>query len=161
MFDGKKLLQTMSILQKGWLYLLIQGIFIRHKSGHIDIRNWFSLLNSNFNIITQNRSLGTRGEIALWRIPQNLTDEKSTSAKLIITRTSQWARWASQITSLTIVYSTIYSGTDQSRHQSSASLALCGEFTAQMASNAENVSFDDVIMNDLVPSSKKLLPEPL
>ena len=89
----KKLLKTMSILQKGWLYLLIQGIFIRHKSGHIDIRNWFSLLNSNFNIITQNRSLGTRGEIALWRIPQNLTDEKSTSAQLIITMTSQWARW--------------------------------------------------------------------
>ena len=53
---------------------------------------------------------------------------------------------ASQITSLTIVYSTVYSGADQRKHQSSASLALCGEFTgpgefpAQMASNAENVS---------------------
>ena len=31
---------------------------------------------------------------------------------------------ASQITSLTIVYSTVYSGTDQRRHQSSASLAF-------------------------------------
>ena len=31
---------------------------------------------------------------------------------------------ASQITSLTIVYSTIYSGADQKRHQSSASLAF-------------------------------------
>ena len=31
---------------------------------------------------------------------------------------------ASQITSLTIVYSTVYSGTDQSEHQSSASLAF-------------------------------------
>ena len=31
---------------------------------------------------------------------------------------------ASQITSLTIVYSTVYSGADQSRHQSSASLAF-------------------------------------
>ena len=31
---------------------------------------------------------------------------------------------ASQITSLTIVYSTIYSGADQSKHQSSASLAF-------------------------------------
>ena len=31
---------------------------------------------------------------------------------------------ASQITSLTIVYSSIYSGADQSKHQSSASLAL-------------------------------------
>ena len=41
---------------------------------------------------------------------------------------------ASQITSLTIVYSTVYSGADQSKHQSSASLP------AQRASNAENIS---------------------
>ena len=54
---------------------------------------------------------------------------------------------ASQITSLTIVYSTVYSGADQRKHQSSASLAICAgnspetsEFPAQMASNAENVS---------------------
>ena len=52
----------------------------------------------------------------------------------------------SQITSLTIVYSTVYSGADKRKHQSSASLALCGKFTgtgefpAQRASNAENVS---------------------
>ena len=36
---------------------------------------------------------------------------------------------ASQITSLKIVYSTVYSGADQRKHQSSASLALRGEFT--------------------------------
>ena len=36
---------------------------------------------------------------------------------------------ASQITSLTSVYLTVYSGTDQRKYQSSASLALCGEFT--------------------------------
>ena len=36
---------------------------------------------------------------------------------------------ASQITGLTIVYSTVYSGADQRKHQSSASLALSGEFT--------------------------------
>ena len=36
---------------------------------------------------------------------------------------------ASQITSLTIVYSTDYSVADKKNHQSSASLALCGEFT--------------------------------
>ena len=54
---------------------------------------------------------------------------------------------ASQITSLTIVFSTVYFDTDQRKHQSSASLAFCagnlpeaGEFPAQMASNAENVS---------------------
>ena len=54
---------------------------------------------------------------------------------------------ASQITSVSIVYSTVCSDTDQRKHQSSASLAfvmgnspLTGEFPAQMASNAENVS---------------------
>ena len=52
---------------------------------------------------------------------------------------------ASQITSLTIVYSTVYWDADQRKHQSSASLAFVrgihrsGEFPAQMASNAENV----------------------
>ena len=45
----------------------------------------------------------------------------------------------SQITSLTIVYWTVYSGADQRKHQSSTSLGT-GEFPAQMASNAENVS---------------------
>ena len=67
---------------------------------------------------------------------------------------------ASRITSLTIVYSTAYSSADQSKYQSSASLALCGEFTGdcefptQMASNAENVPFDDVIMNHISPSQE-------
>ena len=37
---------------------------------------------------------------------------------------------ASQIPNLTIVYSTVHSGTDQRKHQSPASLAfLWGEFT--------------------------------
>ena len=53
---------------------------------------------------------------------------------------------ASQITSLTIVYSIVYSVADQRKHQSSASLAFVlgihrtGEFPAQRANNAENVS---------------------
>ena len=57
------------------------------------------------------------------------------------------AAMASQITSLIIVYSTVYSGADQRKHQSSVSLAICagnslvpGEFPAQMASNAKDVS---------------------
>ena len=55
---------------------------------------------------------------------------------------------ASQITSLPIVYLIVYSGTDQ--HQNAENIKaprywlLCGvftgEFPAQMASNAENVS---------------------
>ena len=55
---------------------------------------------------------------------------------------------ASQITSLAIVYSSVYSGADLRKHRSSAYVtALCegnlpvtGEFPAQRASNAENVS---------------------
>ena len=54
---------------------------------------------------------------------------------------------ASQITSLTIVYSTVYSDADQRKYQSSASLAFVWGIhrwpvnsPAQMASNAENVS---------------------
>ena len=54
---------------------------------------------------------------------------------------------ASHITSLTIVYSSVNYGADQREHQRSASLAfvggnspLIGEFAAQMANNAKNVS---------------------
>ena len=48
---------------------------------------------------------------------------------------------ASQITSLTIVYWTVYSGTDQRKHQSYVSLAfVTSEFPAQKASDAENVA---------------------
>ena len=53
---------------------------------------------------------------------------------------------ASQITSFTVVYSTVYSDADQRKHQSYASLAFVwgihrtGEFPAQKASYAENVS---------------------
>ena len=66
---------------------------------------------------------------------------------------------ASQITSLTIVYSTVNSGADQRKHQSSASLAfvrgnspVTSEFPAQRAINARKMlSFDDVIMcRDLI-----------
>ena len=62
---------------------------------------------------------------------------------------------ASQITSLMIVYSTVYSGADQRKHQSSASLAFArgihqwpvnsrhkGPVTQKM------FPFDDVIMKD-------------
>ena len=53
---------------------------------------------------------------------------------------------ASQITSLTVVYSIIYSGADQRKINAPCHWPLCGEFTgigefpAQRASNAENVS---------------------
>ena len=53
---------------------------------------------------------------------------------------------ANQITSLTIVYSTVCSGADQRKHKSSMSLAFVwgshrtGEVPAHKSSNAENVS---------------------
>ena len=53
---------------------------------------------------------------------------------------------ASQISSLIIVYSVVYSGADQSKHQTPRHCPCAGnspqtdEFPAQMASNAENVS---------------------
>ena len=54
---------------------------------------------------------------------------------------------ASQIASLTTVYSTVYSDADQRKHQKLRVTGLCagnspgtGEFPAQMTSNAENVS---------------------
>ena len=46
----------------------------------------------------------------------------------------------SQITSLTIVYSTVCSGAGQSKHQAPRHWPLCGELPVQVASNAENVS---------------------
>ena len=49
---------------------------------------------------------------------------------------------ASQITSLTIVYSTFYSGAykEKSKFRVTDLCPVTGEFPAQMASNAENVS---------------------
>ena len=54
---------------------------------------------------------------------------------------------ASQITSITIVYSIVYSGADKKKTSKLRVTGLCegnspvtGEFPAQMASNAENVS---------------------
>ena len=54
---------------------------------------------------------------------------------------------ASQITGVSIVYSTVCSGEDQRKHQSSALLAfvmgnspVTGEFPTQMANNVENAS---------------------
>ena len=57
---------------------------------------------------------------------------------------------ASQITSLTIVYSTVYSGADQRKHQNSASLAFVRGIHRRPVNDAEMFPFDDVIMNSLV-----------
>ena len=61
---------------------------------------------------------------------------------------------ASQITSLMIVYSTVYSGADQSKHQSSASLAFVWGIHRGPVNSPHKwpvtrkmFPFDDVIMN--------------
>ena len=61
---------------------------------------------------------------------------------------------ASQITSLTIVYSAVYSGADQSKHQSSASLAFVRGIHRGPVNSPHKwpvtrkmFPFDDVIMN--------------
>ena len=70
---------------------------------------------------------------------------------------------ASQITSLTIVYSTIYSDGDQRKHQSSASLALVQGIHRWPANSPHKgpvtrkmFPFDDVIMKNGEQRIKKL-----
>ena len=68
---------------------------------------------------------------------------------------------ASQIFSLTVICSTFYWDVDQREHQSSAPLAFVRGIhrdrwiPTQRASYAENVSFDDVIMNMMMLNSQK------
>ena len=69
---------------------------------------------------------------------------------------------ASQITSITIVYSTVYSDADQRIHQSSASLAFVRgihrgplNFPHKRPVTRKMFTFDDVIMNKLEPISRK------
>ena len=63
---------------------------------------------------------------------------------------------ASQITSLTIVFSAVYSGADQRKHQSSASLAFVWGFDRGLVNSPQKwpvtrkiFPFDDVSMNVL------------
>ena len=53
---------------------------------------------------------------------------------------------ASQITSLAVVCSSIYSGADQRKHRVTGLCEVTGELSAQRASDADMFPFDDVIM---------------
>ena len=71
---------------------------------------------------------------------------------------------ASQITSLTIVYSTVYPGADQSKHQSSASLAFVWGIHRGPVNSPHKwpvtrklFPFDDVIMQSLSPTDYRVL----
>ena len=70
---------------------------------------------------------------------------------------------ASQITSLTIVYSTVYSGADQRKHQSSASLAFVRGIHRGPVNSPHKwpvtrkmFPFDDVIMNIVIKNDLKM-----
>ena len=72
---------------------------------------------------------------------------------------------ASQITSLTIVYSNVYSDADQRKHQSSASLAFVRGIHREPVNSPHKwpvtrkmFPFDDVIMGTFEKSSKYCLP---
>ena len=73
---------------------------------------------------------------------------------------------ASQITSLTIVYSTVYSGADQRKHQSSASLAFVQGIHRLPVNSSHKwpvkrkmFSFDDVIMVVVThPPATRIVP---
>ena len=70
---------------------------------------------------------------------------------------------ASQITSLTIVYSIVYSGTAQRKHQSSASLAFVRGIHRSPVNSPhkwpvtrKKFPFDDVIMSLTIPTTNRL-----
>ena len=75
---------------------------------------------------------------------------------------------ASQITSLTIVYSIVYSGVNQRKHQSSASLAIVREihrgpvnFPHKWPVKRKMFPFDDVIMVVLLIAVSEFTGDPL
>ena len=91
--------------------------------------NWNSIIfiqeNAFENVICQNGSHFLQGQMSSKSdpYPTSVTDvHYELSCFIGITMTLQWV--ASQITSLTIVYSTVYSGANQRKHQSSVSLAI-------------------------------------
>ena len=88
--------------------------------------------------------------ITAWAYPEQETENGpwTSAAALNNYKDVIMGAMASQITSLTIVYSNVHSGADKKYHQSSASL--------QMASNAEMFPFDDVIMKEVSDERKCL-----
>ena len=136
-------------LIRGWnnnrhIFCIVGNINISHADVELKYRfEFIGLRYSDCNKI-QNVSI---------LAPEILSDDNFNKMKLFFKWFTHYTdvimgAMASQITSLTIVYSTVYSGADQRKHQSSASLAFVrgihrartSEFPAQTASNAENAS---------------------
>ena len=134
---------------------LYQGCKLNHRSW--EIRLQFLLIN--FKLIPKVDIWSIRCKITNRRMPQGPTDDQS---QLI--QAPDWCRLAhysdvimiaiaSQITSLTIVYSTVYSVAGQRKYQSSASLAFVRGFLRGPVNSPHKwpvtrkmFPFDDVIM---------------
>ena len=102
---------------------------------------WISI---SFEIILQIVIINTSSEIGLQWVPYNSFDHYND----VIMSTMM-----SQITSLTIVYSTVYSGANQRKHQSSAPLAFVKGIHRRPVNSPHKwpitrkvFPFDDVIM---------------
>ena len=129
---------VIAIHQNSWRDLL--QLLSSYSSKYVIVVNWYSTQNvSSSSLKLTIRRLAVMGYWWLWT---KTSASKSTHYNDVI-----MSSLPSQITSLAIVYSAVYSRTDQRKHQSSASLALCvgnspvtGEFPTQRASNAENIS---------------------
>ena len=108
-----------------------------------DINSWFKIIFDTrfiYRIFTEFRHPMQHIYFSISRghspLPTKNSQRTSHSSTF---RASVWLHYgdvimgtiASQITSLTMVYSTVYSGTDQRKHQSCANghWPLCGEFT--------------------------------
>ena len=119
------------ILNQSWPNLLSIGPFGTNLS-EIRIRN-FSIHEKEFeNVISKMAAILYRSQ----SVKGATTTGIATHCDDVIMGTM-----ASQITSLPIVYSTVYSGADQRKRQSSVSLASDRWIPRRRASNAENVSF--------------------
>ena len=129
---------------------------------------WFTLSDQTGSQWRLHKPIGQRQRSCHFKVQLSLT-ERFPLTSYELNKAGNWCAWenlpmchynevimsaiTSQITSLTIVYSTVYSGADQRKHQSSASLALVqgihrgpvnsphkGPVTRKM------FPFDDVIM---------------
>ena len=111
----------------------------------------------SYNIVTAD-ALATKGRLYNWRWAREiLSPYRSFHYGDVI-----MGAIASQITSLTIAYSTVYSDADQRKHQSSASLAFVRGIHRGPVNSPQEwpvtrkmFPFDDVIMlNDVACSAK-------
>ena len=115
----------------------------REISRHLGLEAVDTIKNTNWNCNRQINCLVTRLE--MWDLPAPQDHQQHYNDVIM-------GVMASQITSLTIVYSTVYSGADQTKHQRSTSLAFVRGIRRWPVNSPHNwpvtrkrFPFDDVI----------------